>query len=414
MALDNIIFEVFSRLPVKAIFRFKAISKSCSSLPSEAFFMMQQSLQLQFMDDDGFFIQPESCSSNVELHALSEKNTIKGNKNGKKQSSDFGVPDNSLQFLKEKARILSSSNGLIVCLNREEEDMDLFLCNPATQNWFLLPNSPESNGFKNSSYMMGAHVVFNNQIKFPDDYRVIAVESVNEEWPSHTTCSIYSAKDQAWKEMGRFYTGNRDMRWDMPVYNDGVVYLISDSFPYLHRESPFYKPYIVAYDMEKGISRFLRLPREGKRGSDDPSCDMRIFRWGKLGESSPASSSLCVIRLRRSVFMGWVLQDYDDRAWTRVLKVHVRAMRLVDPNPIICGFTVMNGNLLVFATEERVYQCRLALGAPTDPNGSYGEHLVQVEEICRHGLGSSRKLKLNAYASTLRPCGSGETPYPSN
>ncbi|XLS98508.1 hypothetical protein HN51_041243, partial [Arachis hypogaea] len=57
---------------------------------------------------------------------------------------------------------------------------------------------------------------------------------------------------------------------------------------------------------------------------------------------------------RKHVFMVWILTNYESSSWRRIMKVRVKRMSLVEQNPVIKGFTVLNGDL-VFATKKKVY-----------------------------------------------------------
>ena len=60
---------------------------------------------------------------------------------------------------------------------------------------------------------------------------------------------------------------------------------------------------------------------------------------------------------------------------------------------IVTGFIVMNGDLLIFATEKKIY--------------GYGlrqENFMKLEEICEHGFGRNAT-SFTAYSDTLHPYG---------
>ncbi|XP_042487056.1 uncharacterized protein LOC122067291 [Macadamia integrifolia] len=397
MDTEGILCEVLSRLPAKSLLRSQAVSKTCSSFSSDNFFIRKHSEQALTMDVPGFFIQQHHRWGKIELHMLP------GSKEKKKNFDDYGVPNTSLDFIYNTSKILGSHNGLLVLKNMNEDRMGLFLCNPATKKCFTIPNpTPNST----NHFLWGIHIVSNSTASatkgFPDNLEVIMIKPI-EEWAPYNSIYKYTINGQSWEEMGEFYTGDRSIVYDMPVYCKGAIHFISDTFRYLSKGSPDYKPYIVACDIDKGISWRLKLPKEASRRSHDITCEMGIFNWGKS-----LQSSLCLIRLRKSVFMAWVLDDYEMSSWTLVLKTRVRAMGLEEPNPVVYGFTVINGDSLVFATVERIYRCRLIL------SGGRPRQSVEAEEICRHDLGrNTRHLWLTGYANTLRPCGTAEHPLPS-
>ncbi|XP_043700393.1 uncharacterized protein LOC122651135 [Telopea speciosissima] len=429
MDSEGVLCELFSRLPAKSVLRFRAVSKTCSSFPSENFFIRKHSEQALFMDNPGFFIQQDFRWGKIELHRLPPP---KKNKDGEKKSfdddNDYGVPNTSLRFLSNTAKILGSYNGILVLKNtNEEHNKGLFLCNPATQKCFTIPNPTTTNSDNHYStvVLLGIHILSHHhdtvgrgatiEEEFPDNYRVIMVKPEVEDWSSNSSIYVYTKGQEAWEEMDKFNTGARNILYDAPpVYCKGAIHLISDTFPYLTKASPDYKPYIVAYHIHNRTSWRLKLPKVALRRSPDPSCEMRIFKWG--GGNSSSSSSLCLIRLRKSVFMGWVLEDYHDMgsSWTLVLKARVGAMALMEEeqNPVeVRGFTVINGDSLVFATQKRIYHYRLTLSSGGGGRPTRQLLVEGAEEICGHGLGEdARYLCLTGYANTLRPCGSEEHP----
>ncbi|XLS98556.1 hypothetical protein HN51_041291 [Arachis hypogaea] len=72
------------------------------------------------------------------------------------------------------------------------------------------------------------------------------------------------------------------------------------------------------------------------------------------------------------------------------MKVRVKGMGLVEQNPVIKGFTILNGDL-VFATKKKVYTYGLT-----------SEKYMVLSEICDHGC-DSRFVHFVPYSDTLRP-----------
>jgi hypothetical protein len=92
------------------------------------------------------------------------------------------------------------------------------------------------------------------------------------------------------------------------------------------------------------------------------------------------------------MFTIWYLKDYESALWEKVLDVNVKELGLKEKDHDVRGFTVMNGNLLVFATEERVYRC-----------GLDDKIFMMVEEVCQHSCGFNPRFI--SYSDTLRSCG---------
>ncbi|KEH25805.1 transmembrane protein, putative [Medicago truncatula] len=93
------------------------------------------------------------------------------------------------------------------------------------------------------------------------------------------------------------------------------------------------------------------------------------FNWGKKRSSN---SYICLVKL---CFHCLVFKKTKSGSWKKVLKVRVRALGLneTNPNVNVRGFMVMNRNLFVFATEEKLYSY-----------GLEGESYMMVEEMCQH------------------------------
>jgi F-box interacting protein len=372
---QDIGFEIFSWLPAKSICKFKSTCNSFSNFSEETVFRTKQTKNLFGKDETCLLIQPDEISQRyvtkrIELYSLPKHH----------QSS--GAPNNILSFLSNTSSVIASSNGLILCHNINDP-VKVFICNPITKSWSFIP-IPESlqmnNNFANAKLMLHCSL---------DDYKVFLFENTMEWDPTCYTCNVYYGNEGVWKTMEcGFLPGGRDMKFDMPVFYNGALHFISNSGRYFGRPSPFYKPYIMSYNLENGISTMFRLPREAIRGCHLP-CNMGIFNWGKASNSN---GSICLVKLRKSTFTVWFLGDYESCSWEKVFKMRVRAMGLKEKDPYVMAFTVVNGNRLVFATEERVYSCCLDK-----------KRFMKIEEICQHNCGFNPRFI--SYLDTYRSCG---------
>ncbi|KAH1151682.1 hypothetical protein GYH30_045263 [Glycine max] len=384
------LFEVFSCLPAKAIHRFKCTSKTLAKLLEEPCFASKQAQNSMKKDDTCFFLQQETPHYNekveVELHPLP----------GNQLSS--GVSHDVLRFLSNSTRVLASTKGLILCNHATSHTpIELFICNPSTKTWLPIP-TPKEVQKRYDAADPTMLLLESSYDGCDDDYMVFHLElESTTDWSSNYACKIFKPKEGSWKTMETsFFVGGRNMKFNMPVCCNRAIHFISDCGPYLTKRSCFFNPYVMSYNLESGTSTMLRVPKDARRGSHDSSCDMRIFIWGK---AYTAQCSICLVRLRKSVFTVWILTDYEPSRWLRILKVRTKGMGLREENPKITGFAVMNGDLLVFATETRVY--------------SYGlteENYMRVEEICQHRFQSN--VCFTSYLDTLRFCGRGAESVP--
>ncbi|MED6111863.1 hypothetical protein PIB30_056261 [Stylosanthes scabra] len=374
MAMSNDeLSEILSWLPAKAIHKLKCFSKIFSELSDNPYFAVKQAENALRKDSAScFFIQRQSylySNDHVEFHPLP----------GEELSS--GVPKDTIRFLSGSAiKILSSSNGLILCRKQTE----LFIINPSTNSFLNVPLPDHLQTLQQQGIILHD---FNMTMECDsDDCKVFLFD--NDFWGSKFDCHVYSQKEGAWSKKEKlFKAGSRDLRFENPVICNGAIHFVSDCFSYLVKGSTYFRPYIMSYDMVNGHDNTLRIPREARRGSHDDSCDMRIFKWSQ-------SQSMCLVRLRKRVFTVWILTNYESCGWRRILKVRVRGMGLMEQNPVITGFTVLNGDL-VFATEKKVYSYGLI---PTS------EKYMVLTEICKHGC-DSRFARFVPYSDTLRPCG---------
>ncbi|XLR27934.1 hypothetical protein S83_055834 [Arachis hypogaea] len=168
---------------------------------------------------------------------------------------------------------------------------------------------------------------------------------------------ILSSSNGPWSlRKNRFFARSRNLKFDMPVICNGVIHFISDCYGYLTEDSTYLRPYIMYYEItnddvedESVETKILRVPKEARRGSHDDSCHMNIFKWGKV----TGYQTIYLVRLRKRVFTVWILTNYESSSWRMIMKVRVKGMGLVEQNPVIKGFTILNGDL-VFATKKKI------------------------------------------------------------
>ncbi|WVZ11499.1 hypothetical protein V8G54_016029 [Vigna mungo] len=258
LSSDNF-FEIFSKLPAKDIYRLMSTCKILSKFPKESNFAFKQAQHALLRDDTCFLIQPEIpieatkwCNLPVEFHPLP----------GEELSS--GMSKNVLAFFSKGVKILCSTNGLALCSMFSENEVKFFIINPATHSWSPIPTHDH---LQNSSF-------YDHKIGFlcDSDGNFMIYHFIDDlvDWSSYFECNVY--KEGMWKAKERFFSGSRSLRFDMPVYHKGAIHFISDCSPYLTRNNPYFRPYIMSYNFEDGKSRMLRIPKEARRGSHDRSC----------------------------------------------------------------------------------------------------------------------------------------------
>ncbi|XP_057723509.1 uncharacterized protein LOC130939420 [Arachis stenosperma] len=227
MSNDELI-EILSWLPAKAIHKLKSSSKLFSELPETPYFVVKQvKNSLKKVRPSCFFIQRDDILNHndcVELHPLPGEELFSG------------VPKNTLRSIaSSRLKILSSSNGLLLCLH----GMELFIINPATCYLLhiSLPNHLQQRG--------NLHSVSMTLECDSDDYRLILFD--NEDWSSHFDCHVYSHKQGTWSlRKNCFFAGSRVLKFDMPVICNGAIHFILDCYSYLAKDITHFRSYIIS------------------------------------------------------------------------------------------------------------------------------------------------------------------------
>ncbi|KAI9095307.1 hypothetical protein K1719_026341 [Acacia pycnantha] len=374
---EEIISEIFSRLPAKSICKFKCCSKSICKLIQGTNFALKHSQHLMIMKDSCFFIQPREYhrSFKLEFHALPGDD--------EKKSSGGGVSRNFLRFLTQtSSTILASSNGLLVCKKQlEGGKRQLFICNPLTESCFDIPMPNKSMQSPNSSVKFILEFNHNSE-----EYKLILCANYDYKIGS------YTPKYGVWKATkGGLFTRSHygNLCQSLLIFKGALIIL--------RQPTPNSDPRIVAHQLGSDTSKLLRLPGEGFEKLLRRLDEMRIFKWGKAGS---LNESLCFVTMvKRSIFTIWVLEDYESSSWSRHLTISLKDLMGLNNYSKALGFTIMNGDSLVFATSSSLYKYDL-VGEKNDK---------KLEYISEHGFGQRVNMDFISYLPTLQPCGTGAT-----
>ncbi|AES75830.1 hypothetical protein MTR_6g060160 [Medicago truncatula] len=138
--------------------------------------------------------------------------------------------------------VLAYSNDLVVGHTINDHDsIEIVICNPVTKSWSSLP-TPESfqrnHSFADINLMLDCYL---------DDYKVFLLENSGVWSPTSYTCSVYHNKEGVWTTMKNSFS---NMKFDMPVFHKGCLHFISNCASDFAKSSPFYKPYVMSYNLE--------------------------------------------------------------------------------------------------------------------------------------------------------------------
>jgi hypothetical protein len=125
---EDLVVDILSRLPYISICRFKCVSKSWLALCSDPALRRKAPQTLT-----GFFYRSSQFS-----HQFT-------NLSGKGRP----IVDPALSFLPSSCKfvqIIDSSNGLLLCGYAKKYEYEYLVCNPATENWTVLPETNAMEG----------------------------------------------------------------------------------------------------------------------------------------------------------------------------------------------------------------------------------------------------------------------------
>ncbi|PIN17292.1 hypothetical protein CDL12_10046 [Handroanthus impetiginosus] len=405
MWFNGELFEIFSWLPTKDLYKFSTVCRTFNQLLFEDAFIKKQCKNMQLVGDTHFFLHHvRNFSRKVEFHAISSNNSnvLSGDGAGLYgyEPKHQLLPHASLDFLINKGSILASSNGLLCCKNVNDNEDLLFLFNPTTRSYWPIPTPDET---INSDKEINLVFAYDHDAEAERSFAYLLMAIVvPTEWGAPFRCKVYSPKQNIWREGGKINTGERNLCLQYSFKHNGVIYMISDTGKYLTKDSPFYWPYVVAYDIKNSCSKFLKLPMEAWEEAGYLCLDLRIFKWGPNPNS--ALNSICLVKLLDNVFTVWVLNTTTNVEenntysyyWSQVFYMPIIGMGLSSllDDVKVTGFTVMNGGVLLFATDKKVYSCDI-LG---------WSDVGRVEEVCGHGFGENF-VNFRPFCGTLCRCG---------
>ncbi|KAK4712391.1 hypothetical protein R3W88_006904 [Solanum pinnatisectum] len=227
---DDITIELFSRLPVKSLMRFKCLSTFFNSLPSESYFMdnHQLSCRRSRLDEIKFFV-PE-CDG---FHSIEMR------KEGRKVSRcDFDFPYNNLSY----------KSGLFCFSVEKFESVRIF--NPSTREVIVLPRVKQLYNLRNlsecylslyygCSYTLGYEPEENK-------YKVLMTLCVSRECTRNWVFTL--GTDKSWREINRVIYSPHKKKHTLCVC--GVIYILN-----------CWSTSLVAFDLKAENFKFIPLWR---------------------------------------------------------------------------------------------------------------------------------------------------------
>ncbi|XP_024978455.1 F-box/kelch-repeat protein At3g06240-like [Cynara cardunculus var. scolymus] len=355
----EIIEAILRRLPAKSLGRFKSVSKPWRSLISNPEFIKTH-LDLNNHHKTSILILVSEMKS---FYSVSINELVPY-----LDSDDLCATGKEISFRPPSIRweeILGSCNGLVLA---KDEDDQIFLMNPTTQEVSELPISPFALPLGESFVMYGFGYDSSS-----DDYKVVSISFWDTDNEHNLDCtdmlvSVYSLRNNSWRKV-------HNSPYDHAVGHLLRGVLINESLHWLTQRIPGYSSTIVAFSLANEEFNEIELP-------------------DSIDNKKAMFNELVVLGGKLALFANqvgndlWVMEEYDvGESWT---KVSIHGVE-IDPVKPVCSVDDNNRDI-VLGDENRVHvynlddrRCRNVriLGAPTAfaVGGTYLESLVSPKLI---------------------------------
>ncbi|XP_049375488.1 F-box/kelch-repeat protein At3g06240-like [Solanum verrucosum] len=299
---QDIIMEIFSRLPVRSLFRFKCLSKFWMTFISEPYFVMkhfnharrnQNSQKIRLVNQNLSF---QYCSSLTSY--LSSVQLV----DDVQQELDWPSSDKP-----RSCKIYCCYNGLALLGINEYKylgDIKLLLWNPSTRESIILPQT----GFSVAlDFTCGL-----GYDSTSDDYKILKV--------GHQSCSeLLSLKSGSWRKIGKHPSGIYPVRsstMDSLAFLHGAFHWLGLSLEY-----------VVSLDISKEVYTEIPLPDGMFMVSDVGHIQHGVSVLGGM---------LCVHSTQSHPwnynFKFWVLKDYGVKEpWNQLFNIRSTYLYAIIP-----------------------------------------------------------------------------------
>ncbi|XP_047322088.1 F-box protein At5g07610-like [Impatiens glandulifera] len=295
---DDLLLEIFLRLPVKSLLRFKSVSKNWRSLISNPLFIH---LRRRQRTHPGLLLhwlsrpRNRASTSHVDFVALNNNNNNHG-------GGDDDHPD--LSFFPNLSDVfhMTSCNGLVCCV----VDRDCHVINPTTRQFSTVPQPTHLSRLR----MEGVSLAFDPSKSL--HYKLVCLWSnpirstVEPRIRSETyyQVEIYSSETRSWKVLDVNFTlpyRHRPDFYNGIYWNDSIIWFCSSGDS-------------VYFQIEE--ERIGTIPQRTTTIQEEVWGD-RAFCYGESGghfyvvERSPPSTGVKIHELTAD-FSGWVMKYSSD------------------------------------------------------------------------------------------------------
>jgi F-box interacting protein len=329
---EDIAIEIFLRLPLKSLIRFKCLSKYFESLISNQTFVKYHLQRSQ--KNTNLLIKFTDCLKSFSLvnDDISLSTIVK--------DFDFG------SRLKSKYKVVGSCNGLVCLIAIKRPGTKYLVClwNPSTKSLSykasLLVHS------QSWSWGCPPYDMFGfGYDSLSDTYKVVVVNfktSNNDSLKSEV--NVYNKHDNCWRNIQNF-PGFGILTRNPGMYLNGTLNWFATSNFDCDWKIPVY---IVSLDLGKETYKQLSLP----------SCfdqAHRVGRWRAKPSLGILKDRLCFSYddVERTQFFLWQMNEYGvESSWTQLLKLSYQALRIDEECILPPLSTSKNDYLLLIESME--------------------------------------------------------------
>ncbi|KAK6117894.1 hypothetical protein DH2020_048362 [Rehmannia glutinosa] len=207
-SIDDLLTEIFLRLPMKTLTRFKLVSKHWHSLITNPTFCLLRNPNLN--PAVGLFLHCSNFRVNPSIEYVPFSVTKSKN-----------PPFRKLKFIKDPSgiRIVQSCNGLLLCSNfrARVHNRRYYVYNPTTNKFSTLPKIDEGGGI--SARIHGMSLAFDPAKSLTTKLFV----SDNWDW---IRFEVYSSETGPWRKCGYPFTAQ--VNFENGVYWNGAIHWINN------------------------------------------------------------------------------------------------------------------------------------------------------------------------------------------
>lgn len=340
---DPMLTQILLKLPLKTIFRFKAVSKHWFSLISDPLFAHSYTCRINTENRNS---PPWAIFSSLDQMGLQERVYMR---DPQLASTNF-----SLQFLgpaiaqrpEVSTKLLDSSNGLLLLcsLSDDSQILDYYVCNPLTLKWVCLPQTLSQPKWVKAAFLVE---------KDSGHYLVVRVAELL--WRSKVfNFEIFSSKLGEWRylKMNCPRRIKHFVKSRHTVCYRGIIHWLVDYYT------------ILAFDPKSNTNdcRFIDLPRDRESthvGVLGVSCGM--LRYMEVSDND-------FEEFREQSIGVWTLVDYDAGEWFLEYRIQLNEFGSCDDSwdpdtafvtrPL--GFHPFDSDVLFLDQRRRLYCCNVS------------------------------------------------------